>query len=334
MNAAVVPRVAVVGCGYWGRNLVRNFHALGALAVVVDATPAGRKLAAELAPGVDVVAELEAVLARPDVDGMALATPAATHAALGIRVLDAGKDLFVEKPMAMDVASGRVLVARAAATSRMLQVGHLLEYHPAITVLKEWLAAGRLGTVRRMHAHRLNFGKVRTEEDALWSLAPHDIAILLRLAGAMPGVVTCKGTRALGTARADFAVTTLGFGGGVDAHILSSWLHPTKEQKIVVIGDRGMAVFDDTSATHKLTLHDQHVSGPEEQPELSRRPPQIAPLPHDEPLRLECAAFLETIATRRPPLADGASGLRVLAVLAACRRSMEADGQPTPVDLI
>ena len=132
MNAAVVPRVAVVGCGYWGRNLVRNFHALGALAVVVDATPAGRKLAAELAPGVDVVSDLEAVLARPDVDGMALATPAATHAPLGVRVLDAGKDLFVEKPMAMDVAGGRLLVARAAATHRMLQVGHLLEYHPAV----------------------------------------------------------------------------------------------------------------------------------------------------------------------------------------------------------
>lgn len=334
MTVASVPRVAVVGCGHWGRNLVRNFHGLGALAAVVDATPAGRALAAQLAPGVEVGAEVAPLLARRDIDAIALATPAVTHASLGLRVLQAGKDLFVEKPMALDVASGRALVMHAAAARQILQVGHLLEYHPAVTELKNWLAAGRLGALRRLHAHRLNFGKVRTEEDALWSLAPHDVAILLRLAGSLPNVVSCKGTCALGTSRADFAVTTLQFAGGLDGHILSSWLHPTKEQKIVVIGDRGMAVFDDTSVGRQLTFHEQCVTSPGTQPELQRGPAQVAPLPADEPLRLECAAFLEAVASRQPPLADGESGLRVLAVLEACRRSMEANGQLTPVESI
>lgn len=334
MSPGSVPRVAVVGCGYWGRNLVRNFHALGALAAVVDATPAGRALAAQMAPGIGVSAEVEPLLARRDIEAIVLATPAATHAPLGLRVLEAGKDLFVEKPMALDVASGRTLVARAAAGRRILQVGHLLEYHPAVTVLKTWLTSGRLGAVKRLHAHRLNFGKVRTEEDALWSLAPHDIAILLRLAGSLPATVSCQGTRALGTPRADFAVSTLQFAGGIDGHILSSWLHPTKEQKIVVVGEKGMAVFDDTSIGNKLTFYDQSVITPDTQPELKRGAAIVADVPPDEPLRLECVAFLEAVASRQPPLADGESGLRVLAVLEACRESMAAQGRPMAVGSI
>jgi predicted dehydrogenase len=329
-----LPRVAVVGCGYWGRNLVRNFHALGALAAVVDATPAGRTLAAQLAPTAEVLPELDPLLAREDIKAIALATPAITHAPLGLRVLAAGKDLFVEKPMALELADGRALVTRAKELGRILQVGHLLEYHPAVTTLKNWVTAGRFGKIRRLNAHRMNFGKVRTEEDALWSLAPHDISVLLRLHGGMPLRVSCHGTRALGTPRADVAVAMLHFEGGVDAHILSSWLHPTKEQKIVVVGDRGMAVFDDTSAAEKLVFHELQVAGSPAQPELKRGSPEIAPLSAEEPLRLECAAFVEAVATRRAPLADGESGLRVLAVLDACRRSMNAEGRSVSVEKI
>jgi predicted dehydrogenase len=327
-----IPRIAVAGCGYWGRNLVRNFHALGALAAVADATPAGRELAAQLAPGAEVLSEIESLFARSDIDAIALATPAVTHAPLGLRVLDAGKDLFVEKPMALDLASGRSLLARATERKRILQVGHLLEYHPAVTALKSWLADGRLGAVRRLHAHRLNFGKVRSEEDALWSLAPHDVSVILRLKGAMPVSVSCHGSHTLGTTRADFAVTLLHFADGADAHILSSWLHPTKEQKIVVVGERGMAVFDDTVATQKLTFHEVRVGDTSAQPDIQRGATDSPTLSTEEPLRLECAAFLDAIATRRAPLADGESGLRVLAVLDACRRSMNAGGQSTPVE--
>lgn len=329
-----IPRIAVAGCGYWGRNLVRNFHALGALAAVVDATPAGRALAAQLAPGAEVLSDLDPLLTRQDIHAVALATPAVTHGRLGLRVLEAGKDLFVEKPMALDLASGHALFARATAGNRILQVGHLLEYHPAVSTLKSWIETGRLGPVRRLHAHRLSFGKVRTEEDALWSLAPHDMSVILRLHGSTPLRVTCHGTHALGSERADFAVTMLHFEGGVDAHILSSWLHPVKEQKIVVVGARGMAVFDDTSADHKLTFHDLHVVGSTSQPDLQRGKVEIATLPADEPLRLECADFINAVATRRAPLADGSSGLRVLAVLDACRRSMKAGGEPTVVEKI
>lgn len=325
---SAVPRVAVIGCGYWGRNLVRNFHALGALAVVVDATPAGRKLAAELAPGVEIADALEPLLSRRDIHAFALATPAVTHAVLGRQVLAAGKDLFVEKPMAMTVADGRTMVELAERNGRILQVGHVLEYHPAVEVLRQWIVTGKLGRLRRLHSHRLNFGKVRTEEDALWNVAPHDFAVMLRITGWMPTEVNCFASYSLGTPRADFAIAMLRFPDGIDAHVFAGWLHPTKEQRLVAVGDRGTAVFDDAAPlAQKLMFYDQHVDFVDGQPQLFKGNAHAEPLRADEPLRLECAAFLESIASRRPPLSDGRSGLRVLAVLEACRRSTEAGGR-------
>jgi predicted dehydrogenase len=326
--ASSTPRIVVVGCGYWGRNLVRNFHALGALATVVDATPAGRKLAAELAPGVEVVDALEPLLTRPDLHAFALATPAVTHAPLGLKVLAAGRDLFVEKPMALTVADGRALVELAERNGRILQVGHVLEYHPAVPILRHWIASGKLGRLRRLHSHRLNFGKVRTEEDALWNVAPHDFAVMLRITGWMPTQVSCFASHSLGTPRADFAIAMLRFPGEIDAHVFAGWLHPTKEQRLVAVGDRGTAVFDDAAPlAQKLTFYDQHVDFKDGQPELFKGTAQPEPLPPDEPLRLECAAFLESVISRRAPLSDGRSGLRVLAVLEACRRSTESGGK-------
>ncbi|HUG12123.1 MAG TPA: Gfo/Idh/MocA family oxidoreductase [Opitutaceae bacterium] len=328
-------RVAVVGCGYWGRNLVRNFHELGALAAVVDATPEGRALAGQLAPGVDATSDFDAVINRADINAVVLATPAATHFALGQKILAAGKDLFVEKPMALTLDDARRLVEAAARGSRILQVGHVLEYHPAITVLKTWISSGRLGRIRLLHSRRLNFGRVRTEEDALWNVAPHDFALMLRITGCLPDEVSCFASYALGTPRADFAIAMLRFAGGVDAHVFAGWLHPTKEQRLVVVGDRGMAVFDDTAPLEKkLVFHDQRVELGAGLPELHKGAIQAEPFPADEPLRLECAAFLESVATRAPPLTDGASGLRVMAVLETCRRSMENGGQIQTVPTI
>jgi UDP-2-acetamido-3-amino-2,3-dideoxy-glucuronate N-acetyltransferase len=317
------PRVAVVGCGYWGKNLVRNFHALGALALVVDATPAGRATAAALAPGVPLADDLDAALARDDIRAVVLATPAATHHPLGLRVLRAGKDLFVEKPMALELADGIELLTTASGLGRIVQVDHLLEYHPAFVALREQAAAGRFGRILRLQSHRLNFGKVRTEEDALWSLAPHDVAMLLRLAGRLPLAVACSGHHALGTARADTALARLDFGDGLEAHLLCSWLQPIKEQRLVLVGERGMAVFDDTAPPERrLALFPRHVTGADTTPALHDGPPEYPSLPAAEPLREACAAFLRAVATREAPLTDGASGLRVLAVLDACRRSM------------
>jgi predicted dehydrogenase len=334
MKPSSSPRVAVIGCGYWGRNVVRNFQALGALAAVVDPTPGGRAAARELAPGADVLEDFSSVLARRDIDALVLATPAVTHAALGLQALDAGKDVLVEKPMALTIADCRALVDRAAATRRILHVGHLLEYHPSFLTLRDWVTAGRLGKILRLHSHRLGFGLVRLEEDALWSLAPHDVALILRLTGKLPAAVTCHGTHALGTTRADFAVSMLHFADGVDAHLLNSWLHPMKEQKLVVVGDRGMAVFDDANPDHKLAFFDQQVTWQDGQPVLQKGPVQYLPLTPAEPLRLECTAFLRAVATREPSLTDGLSGLRVVAVLDACRRSMENGGVRTTVESV
>lgn len=335
VNANQQPRVAVVGCGYWGRNLVRNFHALGALQAVVDPAPGGRALAAQLAPSAAITGDVEAILADSTIDAIAVATPAVTHYELGRRVLTAGKDLFVEKPMALTLEDARTLADTAERGGRILQVGHVLEYHPAVTVLKEWIAAGRLGAIRRLHSHRLNFGRVRTEEDALWNVAPHDFALMLRLLGELPREVSCFASHALGTPRADFSIAMLRFDRGVDAHVFAGWLHPTKEQRLVVVGERGVAVFDDAAPlAQKLTFFDQHVTLRDGQPEMSKGTTEYAALAPDEPLRLQCAAFLESIITRRPPLTNGRTGVRVVALLEACRRSAENGGRIEPMPLL
>ena len=333
-DSSPVPRVAVLGCGYWGRNLVRNFHGLGALAAVVDPAPAGRALAAELAPEIPVFDSLDDARCETSLQAVAIATPAATHFTTATHAMRSGFDVFVEKPLALSVENGSALVAQAASAGRILQVGHLLEYHPALSLLGQWVRSGKLGRLRRLQAHRLNWGKVRTEEDALWSLAPHDLAVILRLAGTFPTSVTCRGSHILGTPRADTTVATLAFPGGVEAHVLSSWYHPFKEQRIIVTGDQGIAVFDDVSRENKLSFHKQSVHWRDETtPVLEQNPAEPALLTDEEPLRLECAAFLDAIETRRPPLADGRSGLRVLGVLDACRRSMLQGGAPVTCHL-
>lgn len=318
----------MVGCGNWGRNLVRNFQALNGVAAVADPTSAGRALAAQLAPGAEITADLEGVIRRADLDAVVLATPAATHFELGRKVLAAGKDLFVEKPMALTLEDARRLVDAAERSKRILQVGHVLEYHPAITVLRNWIAAGRLGRLCLLHSRRLNFGRVRTEEDALWNVAPHDFALMLRITGRLPGEVSCFASYSLGTPRADFAIAMLRFAGGVDAHVFAGWLHPTKEQRLVVVGDRGVAVFDDAQPLErKLTFFEQHVDLTSGLPELFKGRMHTESISAAEPLQLECAAFLDSIVSRRPPLTDGHSGVRVMAVLEACRNSMEHGGQ-------
>jgi UDP-2-acetamido-3-amino-2,3-dideoxy-glucuronate N-acetyltransferase len=326
MPNAEKPRIAVAGCGYWGRNLVRNFHSLGRLVAVADPSAAGRELAAEIAPGITIFDNIAALFDRPEIDGVVLATPAVTHAPLGLAALAAGKHLFVEKPLALSLSDGRALAEAASRDGRILQVGHLLEYHPAFEHLRGH-ADTRLGRLIRIQSHRTNFGKVRTEEDALWSLAPHDIAMILRLAGTLPETVSCTGTFALRTERADTAVAILRFAGGLDAHVLCSWIHPVKEQRLIAIGERGAAVFDDTAKDQKLVWHAQRVSWNNGQPILARSDPEPAVYPPEEPLRRECTAFLDAIASGRPPVTNAASGLRVLAVLEACRKSMEKGGE-------
>ena len=231
----MIPQVAVVGCGYWGKNLVRNFRELGALRMVCDAAEAGRKLAVEMAPHAKVVADVDEVL-NALVEGVVIATPAETHYKLARQALLAGKDVLVEKPLALTYEQGVELVKLAKRQGRILMVGHVLEYHPGIVRLLELVRSGELGKVRYIYSNRLSLGKVRREENILWSFAPHDIAIILRLMGQMPFQVVACGGSYVQPNIADVTVTNLLFDNGVRAHIFVSWLHPFKEQRLVVIG--------------------------------------------------------------------------------------------------
>ncbi|MGE3818188.1 MAG: Gfo/Idh/MocA family protein [Isosphaeraceae bacterium] len=325
-----VPSVAVVGCGHWGKNLVRNFSALGALAMVCEATANGRALACERAPNVPVVDDLERVLGS-DVAAVAIATPAETHHELARRSLLAGKDVFVEKPLALSSREGEELVDLAEARGLVLMVGHVLEYHPAVVELLRLSREGELGKFQYIYSNRLSLGKIRREENILWSFAPHDVAVILRLAGTLPSQVIACGGSYLQARVADVTVTHLLFDSGVRAHVHVSWLHPFREQRLVVVGDRRMASFDDVNK--KLILHDKRVDFLEGQPIPHQGEGIEVPFDSTEPLERECRAFLQAVQDREPPLTDGRSGLRVLQVLQAAQRSLVLNGQPVCLPL-
>jgi UDP-2-acetamido-3-amino-2,3-dideoxy-glucuronate N-acetyltransferase len=315
-------RVAVVGCGYWGKNLVRNFAELGALAAICDPDR-------EAAEGLAVrygskTAELNAVLEDSSVAGVAIAAPAVLHAALARRALDSGKHVFVEKPLALKVDEAEALCTLAEERDCRLMVGHLLQYHPAFIRLRELVHDGALGRLQYIYSNRLNLGKVRREEDILWSFAPHDLSMILSLVGQEPTEVTAQGGFYLHKAIADVTTTHLTFPGGERAHVFVSWLHPFKEQKLVVIGDRAMAVFDDGQKwDEKLLLYPHRIEWRETMPVPIRAEADQVSLEEGEPLKLECQHFLDCIESGRRPLTDGREGVRVLRVLS---RASEALG--------
>jgi predicted dehydrogenase len=326
--SALPARVAVLGCGHWGQNLVRNFNDLRALAGIYDPLEKGRQRGTEIAPTARVFTHYSEILADPDIQAVVIATPAETHFSLSKAALESGKDVFVEKPLCIRYAEGLELHRLAQRCERVLMVGHLLEYHPAVVALRQLITAGDLGKVNYIYSNRLNFGKIRVEENALWSFAPHDIAVILRIVGEEPLEVTCSGGSYITPNLADVTVSCLHFRTGLRAHIFVSWLNPFKEQKLVVIGDRKMAVFNDVSKDEKLVLFDQHVGFNERQPILQKGSTALVPLPADEPLRLECEHFLNAIRTREVPLTDSRSALSVLRVLQACQSSLQLNGRP------
>jgi predicted dehydrogenase len=313
-------KVVVVGCGAWGRNLVRNFAELGVLAGVADRNEARGREAAE-AHGVPMLA-LEEALADPAVAGLCIATQPSTHHAIGMAALAAGKHLLVEKPLTLDRAEAEALAREAEARGLVLMVGHILRYHPAFRRLAALVHEGVLGPIRRIHASRLNLGAVRAEEGALWCLAPHDVSMILALAGRMPESVAGFAEHVLGRAPADTATVRLGFGGGLTAMIQVSWLHPVKEHRLSVIGTDAMAVFDDTKAwAEKLVLY-RHRVGPDLS--IARGEPEPVAVPEGEPLKEECRAFLAAIAEGRRPASDAAEALAVMDVLARAEAAMAA----------
>lgn len=332
LNMKTSKKVAVVGSGYWGKNLVRNFHELGALAFVCDVSPQATKTARELAGNIAVQPDFCKLIENSSVDAVVIATPAETHFELGRRALLAGKDVFVEKPLALKYSDAETLVRIAQDKQAVVMVGHLLEYHPAVQQLRDLVLGGKLGKLQYIYSNRLNLGRVRREENILWSFAPHDIAVIIRLMGEEPIEVTACGGTYLQPNVADVTVTTMLFDNGVRAHIFVSWLHPYKEQKLVVVGTQQMAVFDDVRNEDKLVLYDQKMELVNNAfvPHKNGQYVSLA-LPTDEPLKLECRHFLECIDKRIQPLTDGASALRVLRVLQACQRSLQMNGKPVEV---
>ena len=326
---SAIPQIALVGCGYWGKNLCRNFHALGALFSVVDATENGQATARTLAPDAQITDSLDDVLRNEEIQGVALATPAETHAGLANQAMQAGKDVFVEKPMALSLEDAEKMKKVAEETGRILMVGHLLEFHPAVLKLREMIASGELGKINYIYSNRLNFGKVRTEENALWSFAPHDVAVILRLMGQAPIDISACGGSYLTNGIEDITTSNLRFDGESRAHIFVSWLHPFKEQRLVVVGDKKMAIFNDVAPFgKKLQLYPQNVEFDGAMPLLKKDDAEFIEHLNIEPLREECKHFLNCIQSKKQPLTNAQSGIDVLKVLHACQQSIEQNGVP------
>ncbi len=325
--------IAVIGAGYWGTNLVRNYFELGTLHSVCDAR---REVLSSLKahyPDVTYAEHFDDVLTDTTVKGVVIALPAECHYEYAAKALMAGKDVFVEKPLALDPDDARKLTAMALEGKRVLMVGHLLRYHPAFLKLKELVERGDLGRLRYIYSTRLSLGKIRREENALWSFAPHDISMMLALCNEMPDGVTAVGHNYLHKHLADVTTTHLSFPSGVNGHIFVSWLHPFKEQKLVVIGETKMAVFEDTQPwDKKIALYSHTIKWQNGMPVPEKAEPSFTAVDAKEPLREECRHFLHCIEKRETPVTDGNEGYRVLSVLQRAQSALEqqADGNKRP----
>ncbi len=331
--------IAVVGTGDWGANLVRNFASLpGArLAALHDTDPQRLRQTAARYPGARALDSLGAVAASPDVQGVVIAASAVAHHPVAKALLEAGKDVFVEKPLALSVEQAEELVRIAETRDRILMVGHLLLHHPAVRYLKDLVDRGELGDLLYLYSQRVNLGKVRRDENALWSFAPHDLSVILHLLGMEPVDVVARGSAFLQDGTEDVVFVDLRFPGGKLAHVHVSWLDPHKLRKFTVVGTRKMAVFDDMEASEKVRLYDKGVDRTGQVVSYGdalavRSGDIVIPrIPLQEPLRLECQHFVDCVRDHRRPLTDGAGGLQVVRVLAAAQASLEQGGVPVPV---
>lgn len=325
--------VAVVGSGYWGRNLVRNFAALNVLRIVCDTDQTVLDGISEKYPGIETTTDFQSVLREEGVKAVVIATPAVTHFDLTRAALRSGKDVMVEKPLALTVQEAEELDHLARVGSRILMVGHILEYHPAIRTMQQYIREGRLGKLYYLYSNRINFGKIRHDENILWSFAPHDISVFLLLAGEMPVRVTSNGGAFLNHTIADVTVSTFEFRSGVRGHIFVNWLNPFKEQRLAAIGSEGMMVFTDTAPSNEKLLFYPHRVGwiAGTVPTAERQDAESITFDDIEPLSEECTHFFRCVLQRTTPLTDGVNAIRVLTVLSACQRSLDLRGSPVVV---
>lgn len=321
------PSVAIIGSGYWGKNLVRNYHELGALRLICDKNETVLEQFKKQYPDVNICFALNDALSKENIEGIVIATPAETHFTLAREALLAGKHVYVEKPLVLREEEGEELIFLAEKKNLILMVGHLLQYHPVFIRLKDLALSGELGRINYIYSHRLNLGKIRREENILWSFAPHDISMILSLAGEDPESVFATGGNYLHKKIADVTTTHLVFPSGLRAHIFVSWLHPFKEQKLVVVGDKKMAVFDDTLGwPDKLLLYPHEIKWQNNMPVPTKADAERLDIVENEPLRSECMHFLNCIANGEKPKTDGNEGLRVLKILKAGQRSLDNHG--------
>ncbi len=331
-----MKNLAIAGIGAWGKNLLRNFYNLSGGRLVLACDPDENRLAYAKANyvGLETTTNYDDILKRDDIEGVVLATPPAEHYRMAMGAIEAGKDVFVEKPLVLSVADGEKLVTAAEKANRILMVGHIMVYHPATIYLKSLIDEGELGRIYYLYASRVNLGKVREIENSLWSFAPHDISIILYLLEKDPVRVTATGAAYLQPGIEDVVFTTLHFGDGTMAHIHVSWLDPHKDRKLVIVGSKKMASFDDVQASEKIRLYDKGVDTRQDYESYGEhlymrtgeiRIPQVK---SSEPLAEECRHFLQCMEKREKPRSDGVEGLRVLRVLDAAQKSLEAGGAP------
>ena len=320
-------RIAVVGIGYWGKNLVRNFASLGSLAVICDLDEKNLAPIKKKYPGIKTTNSFLDILSDNSVDAVVISTPAEMHYQMARDTLLADKHVFVEKPLALNVDQGRELLELSNDRKRIIMVGHLLHYHPAVVKLKELVKEGELGKIEYIYSNRLNLGKIRREENILWSFAPHDISVILGLTGEMPESASSLGGNYLHEKIADVTLSHLSFPSGIKAHIFVSWLHPYKEQRLVIVGDRKMALFNDLNSKDKLIVYPHVIEWKDHLPTANKKEGEIIPLDQVEPLKEECRHFMECIVNNRQPWTDGIEGLKVLTVLQACQESLEKNGK-------
>jgi UDP-2-acetamido-3-amino-2,3-dideoxy-glucuronate N-acetyltransferase len=324
-------KICVAGCGNWGKNLVRTFSSLQCLYGLYDPDVDCARALSSNYPAAKLIKDWESVLSDPQITAVAVASPAEHHFELTMAALQAGKHVFVEKPLALEWEDGAEMVDTAHKRNRILMVGHLLHYHPAMIRLKQLINQGVLGRIEYIYSNRLSMGKIRREENALWSFAPHDISVILALVGQMPVQVIATGGAYLQPNIADVTVSNLLFDRGTRAHIFVSWLHPYKEQRLVVIGSKQMAVFEDTRPDRKLMLFNKQIELKNGALEATKTEGVVVDFDAGEPLLLECQHFLESIDQNRQPRTPGEEGVRVLQVLQACQRSMQLSGEPVQV---
>lgn len=316
------PFIGLIGLGYWGKNILRSAHELGILHTACDSNLDILSERKGQFPRVNYTTSYVDILNNRDITAVAIASPAITHYEYVKKALLAGKDIFVEKPLALTVREGEELVRLAEKGNNVLMVGHILQYHQALLKLKELITSGELGKIQYVYSNRLNIGKLRTEENILWSFAPHDISVMLMLIDEEPLNVSAFGGDYLNRGVYDTTLTTLDFKNGIKGHIFVSWIHPYKEQKLIVVGSKAMAVFDDVSK-EKLFLYPHTIEWRNGKIPIAQKADyQVIPVEPGEPLKMELSHFAECVMQRKKPRTDGIEGLRVLKILELAEKSI------------